>query len=91
MGGQQASTVLASVKRDSMQLQRKKWSERAENQFKKNVLEQYEHQGHPYYSSARLWDDGIIDPMETRTLLGLGISCTLNAPIKESNFGIFRM
>ena len=91
MGGQQASTVLATVKRDSMQLQRKKWSERAENRFKKDVLEQYEHQGHPYYSSARLWDDGIIDPMETRTLLGLGISCTLNAPIKESNFGIFRM
>ena len=69
----------------------KKWSKKDEAAFKAPILEQYEHQGHPYYASARLWDDGIIDPAETRTVLGLGLSAALNAPIQDTTFGIFRM
>lgn len=91
MGGEQAAGVLASVKRDGMERQNKQWSEQAENDFKKPIMDQYENQGHPYYSSARLWDDGIIDPADTRRVLGLSLSASLNAPIKETNFGIFRM
>jgi len=91
MGGEQAAGVLASVKRDGMERQNKQWSEQAENEFKKPIMDQYESQGHPYYSSARLWDDGIIDPADTRRVLGLSLSASLNAPINETNFGIFRM
>lgn len=91
MGGEQAAGVLASVKRDGMERQNKQWSEQAEIEFKKPILDQYESQGHPYYSSARLWDDGIIDPADTRRVLGLSLSASLNAPINETNFGIFRM
>lgn len=65
--------------------------EKEEESFKQPILEQYETQGHPYYASARLWDDGIIDPADTRTVLGLGLSAALNAPVEETNFGIFRM
>lgn len=91
MGGEQAASVLATVKRDQMEAQGKTWSESAEEKFKAPIREQYEHQGHPYYSSARLWDDGIIDPAETRNVLGLSLSAALNAPIKDTKFGIFRM
>ncbi len=91
MGGEQAASVLATVKRGSMEARGEKWTKAEEKAFKKPLLEQYEHQGHPYYSSARLWDDGIIDPKETRMVLGLGLSAALNAPVPETKFGIFRM
>jgi 3-methylcrotonyl-CoA carboxylase beta subunit len=91
MGGEQAATVLATVRRDGIEAKGKKWSKKDEAAFKAPILEQYENQGHPYYASARLWDDGIIDPAETRTVLGLGLSAALNAPIQDTTFGIFRM
>ena len=69
----------------------KSWPKTEEAAFKAPILEQYERQGHPYYASARLWDDGIIDPMDTRMTLGLGISAALNAPIEPTRFGVFRM
>ncbi|OAI51878.1 methylcrotonoyl-CoA carboxylase [Betaproteobacteria bacterium SCGC AG-212-J23] len=84
MGGEQAASVLATVKGDFK-------SKEDEEKFKQPIREQYERQGHPYYSSARLWDDGVIDPLDTRRLLGLAISASLNAPIEETKFGIFRM
>jgi 3-methylcrotonyl-CoA carboxylase beta subunit len=83
--------VLAQVKRDGLEARGETWSEAEEQAFKAPILEQYEHQGHPYYASARLWDDGIIDPAETRTVLGLAISAALNAPIERTEFGVFRM
>ena len=91
MGGEQAASVLATVKRDGIEGAGKKWSAAAEKRFRKPILDQYEHQGHPYYASARLWDDGIIDPADTRMVLGLGISASLNAPVEKTDFGIFRM
>ena len=91
MGGEQAASVLATVKRDGMEKAGKKWSAKQEAAFKAPLLEQYETQGHPYYASARLWDDGVIDPSETRMVLGLGISAAVNAPIGETRFGVFRM
>ncbi len=84
MGGEQAASVLATVRGDFK-------SKDDENKFKAPILEQYETQGHPYYASARLWDDGVVDPAETRRLLGLAISASLNAPIEETKFGVFRM
>ncbi len=84
MGGEQAASVLATVKGDFK-------SKEDEEAFKQPIREQYERQGHPYYSSARLWDDGVVDPADSRRLLGLGISAALNAPIGKTNFGIFRM
>ncbi|UEM18798.1 methylcrotonoyl-CoA carboxylase [Skermanella mucosa] len=91
MGGEQAAGVLAQVRRDGMESQGKSWSAEDEEAFKAPIREQYEHQGHPYYASARLWDDGIIDPADTRMTLGLGISAALNAPIPPPKFGVFRM
>jgi 3-methylcrotonyl-CoA carboxylase beta subunit len=91
MGGEQAANVLAQVRRDGLKAKGEAWSERSEAQFKKPILDQYERQGHPYYASARLWDDGVIDPKETRTVLALGLSAALNAPIEETRFGVFRM
>ena len=91
MGGEQAANVLAQVKRDNLEARGETWSETEEAEFKQPVHEQYEHQGHPYYASARLWDDGVIDPADTRTVLGLGISAALNAPIEDTHFGVFRM
>ena len=91
MGGEQAANVLAQVKRDNLEARGETWSETEEAEFKQPVHEQYEHQGHPYYASARLWDDGVIDPADTRTVLGLGISAALNAPIEDTRFGVFRM
>ncbi len=91
MGGEQAASVLATVKRDGMEARGETWSPEDEELFRKPVRDMYEHQGHPYYASARLWDDGIIDPADTRMVLGLGISATLNAPIEKTKFGIFRM
>ncbi len=91
MGGTQAANVLGQVRRDGLVARGEEWSAEAEEEFKRPIREQYEHQGHPYYASARLWDDGIIDPADTRRILGLGISAALNAPIAPTKFGIFRM
>ena len=91
MGGEQAASVLATVKRDGIEAGGKSWSAAEEDAFKQPIREQYEAQGHPYYASARLWDDGIIDPADTRRVLGLSISAALNAPIEETRFGVFRM
>jgi 3-methylcrotonyl-CoA carboxylase beta subunit len=91
MGGQQAANVLAQVRRDSLEARGEQWPAGDEEAFKQPILEQYEHQGHPYYASARLWDDGIIDPGDTRRVLGLGLSAALNAPIEQTRFGVFRM
>ncbi len=91
MGGAQAASVLATVKRDGIELKGGKWSAEEETAFKQPILEQYEHQGHPYYASARLWDDGVIDPADTRRVLGLGLAASLNAPLEKTQFGVFRM
>jgi len=91
MGGEQAASVLATVKRDGIEAAGKSWSAEEEEAFKAPIREQYEHQGHPYYATARLWDDGIIDPADTRRVLGLALSASLNAPIEKDRFGVFRM
>jgi 3-methylcrotonyl-CoA carboxylase beta subunit len=91
MGGEQAASVLATVRRDGIEARGGSWSAEEEAAFKTPIREQYELQGHPYYASARLWDDGVIDPADTRTVLGLGLSVALNAPIPETKFGLFRM
>ena len=91
MGGPQAASVLATVKRDGIEGKGGQWSAEEEAAFKQPILDQYEHQGHPYFASARLWDDGVIDPADTRRVLGLAMSATLNAPIEKTNFGVFRM
>ncbi|MFB9885326.1 carboxyl transferase domain-containing protein [Balneatrix alpica] len=91
MGGEQAAGVLAQVRRDNMEKMGQKWPADAEAKFKAPIIEQYERQGHPYYASARLWDDGIIDPAQSREVLGLALSAALNKPIEETRFGVFRM
>ncbi|WP_417780085.1 carboxyl transferase domain-containing protein [Stutzerimonas xanthomarina] len=91
MGAQQAAGVLAQVKREQAERSGQTFSAEEEAQLKQPILEQYEHQGHPYYSSARLWDDGVIDPAQTRDVLGLALSASLNAPIEPTRFGVFRM
>ncbi|MBV9521268.1 MAG: methylcrotonoyl-CoA carboxylase [Alphaproteobacteria bacterium] len=91
MGGEQAASVLATVRRDALEAQGKAWSAEEEAAFKAPLLKQYESEGHPYYASARLWDDGVIDPAETRMVLGLALSASLNAPIARARFGVFRM
>ncbi|GLS32972.1 3-methylcrotonyl-CoA carboxylase beta subunit [Mesorhizobium albiziae] len=91
MGGEQAATVLAMVKREGIERKGGEWSAEEEQKFKKPILMKYEHEGHPLYSSARLWDDGIIDPARTREVLALSLSAALNAEVKETKFGVFRM
>ncbi|MEY5097505.1 MAG: hypothetical protein RJA36_224, partial [Pseudomonadota bacterium] len=91
MGGEQAASVLATVRRDSLEARGGQWSAEDEEAFKAPIRQQYEQQGHPYYASARLWDDGVIDPADTRRVLALGLSAALNAPIPETRFGVFRM
>ncbi len=91
MGGVQAASVLATLRRDNLEGQGKAWSAEDEAAFKAPIEAQYEAQGNPYYSSARLWDDGVIDPVDTRLVLGLGLSASLNAPIEPTRFGLFRM
>ncbi len=91
MGGEQAANVLAQVKRDNFDRKGVDWSSEDEASFKQPIQQMYETQGHPYYASARLWDDGIIDPADTRQVLGLGLSASLNAPAEETRFGVFRM
>ncbi|MCU0930396.1 MAG: methylcrotonoyl-CoA carboxylase [Serpentinimonas sp.] len=91
MGGEQAAGVLATVKRDGIEARGGQWSAEEEAAFKQPILDQFGHQSHPYYSSARLWDDGVIDPADTRRVLGLALSAALNAPVGEPRFGVFRM
>jgi len=91
MGGEQAASVLATVKRDGMDAAGKTWSIEDEEAFRAPIRAQYEIQGHPYYATARLWDDGILDPVQTRRALALGLSAALNAPIARTAFGLFRM
>ncbi len=91
MGGEQAAGVLAQVKRDQKAAEGIEWPAEDEAEFKQPIIDLYEHQGHPYYASARLWDDGVIDPAETRTVLGLCLSASLNQPIEDTQFGVFRM
>jgi 3-methylcrotonyl-CoA carboxylase beta subunit len=86
MGGEQAASVLATVHRDA-----DKWTKDEEEAFKAPVRQRYEDEGNPYFATARLWDDGVIDPVQTRDVLGLSISASLNAPIPETRFGVFRM
>ncbi len=91
MGGEQAANVLATVKRDGIEAKGGTWPAAEEEAFKAPIRETYEAQGHPYYASARLWDDGVIDPADTRRVLGLGLSAALNAPVEPTRFGVFRM
>jgi 3-methylcrotonyl-CoA carboxylase beta subunit len=91
MGGEQAASVLASVRRDGIEGRGGEWSADQEQAFKQPILDQFEHQGHPYYASARMWDDGVIDPADTRMCLALGLSAALNVPIPETRFGVFRI
>ena len=91
MGGEQAASVLATVKRDGIQLKGGTWSADEEEAFKAPIRQQYEEQGHPYYASARLWDDGVIRPADTRRVLALALSASLNAPIEDTRYGVFRM
>jgi 3-methylcrotonyl-CoA carboxylase beta subunit len=91
MGGEQAAGVLATVKQDQLARDGKTMSSEEETAFKQPILDLYEQQGHPYFASARLWDDGVIDPADTRMVLGLAISAALNAPTAETRFGVFRM
>jgi 3-methylcrotonyl-CoA carboxylase beta subunit len=91
MGGEQAANVLAQVKREALEKQDKPWSQKEEAAFKAPILEQYARQSSAYYATARLWDDGIIDPKDTRRTLALGIAASLNAPVEETRFGVFRM
>ncbi|MEY2859847.1 MAG: hypothetical protein RL392_305 [Pseudomonadota bacterium] len=91
MGGEQAASVLATVKRDGIEAKGGAWSKEEEDAFKAPIRNQYEVQGHPYFATARLWDDGIIDPADTRRVLALGLSASLNAPIPDTKFGVFRM
>ena len=90
MGGEQAASVLAQVRRDAAEARGETWPDEDEAAFKAPIRAQYERQGHPWYATARLWDDGIIDPRETRMVLGLGIAAALNAPIEATHFGVFR-
>ena len=91
MGGEQAAGVLADVKRGALERQGETWSDEEERAFKQPVIDQFERQSHPYYASARLWDDGIIDPVQTRNVIALGLSAALNAPEQDTRYGIFRM
>ena len=91
MGGEQAAGVLATVKRDAIEAKGGTWSAEEEAAFKQPVLDQFGHQSHPYYSTARGWDDGVIDPADTRRVLALGLSAALNQPIPDTKFGVFRM
>jgi acetyl-CoA carboxylase carboxyltransferase component len=91
MGGEQAASVLATVKRDQLTRENRTLTAEEEAAIRTPILEKYEHEGSPYYSTARLWDDGILDPVQTRDALGLALSVAANAPVPEPKFGVFRM
>ena len=91
MGGEQAASVLATVRREGLEARGESWPAEQEEAFKAPIREQYETQGSPYYGTARLWDDGVIDPADTRTVLGLALSACANAPLEDVGYGVFRM
>ena len=91
MGGDQAAGVLTQIQRDAQEAKGRAVDEAVESAFASKIRDQYETQGHPYYASARLWDDGVIDPVDTRMVLGLSLSAAMNAPIGDTRFGVFRM
>ena len=91
MGGDQAANVMAQIKRDALEAKGQSWPAEEEEAFKTPIRDQYETQGHPYYAGARLWDDGLVDPAETRMVLALGLSAAFNAKIEQTRFGVFRM
>ena len=91
MGGEQAASVLATLQADAAKAKGERWTAKQDEAFKKPLREKYEQEGHPYYASARLWDDGVIDPAQTRDVIGLALSASLNAPIEKTDFGVFRM
>jgi 3-methylcrotonyl-CoA carboxylase beta subunit len=91
MGGEQAASVLSTIQRDQIEGRGGTWPAAEEDAFRQPVRDQYESQGSPYYSTARLWDDGIIDPVDTRRVLGLALSAAANAPLDEAGYGVFRM
>ncbi len=91
MGGEQAAMVLSQLRRDNIEAGGGQWSAEEEDKFREPIRAQYEAQGHPYYATARLWDDGVIDPAETRQVLGLSLAAAANAPVAQTKFGVFRM
>jgi 3-methylcrotonyl-CoA carboxylase beta subunit len=91
MGGEQAAGVLSQIRRGQIEGSGEAWSAEEEDKFKAPIIEKFETEAHPYYASARLWDDGVIDPADSRRVLGLALSAALNAPIQETQFGVFRM
>jgi 3-methylcrotonyl-CoA carboxylase beta subunit len=91
MGGEQAASVLATLRRDALVAEGREWSTAQEESFKEPIRDKYETEGSPYYATARLWDDGILTPQETRRVLSLALSATLNAPLEATRFGVFRM
>ena len=91
MGGEQAASVLAQVRREQLEKAGTEWSPEDEESFKDPIRDQYEVQGHPYYATARLWDDGVLDPRDTRTVLGLALSACANAALEDVGYGVFRM
>jgi 3-methylcrotonyl-CoA carboxylase beta subunit len=91
MGGEQAAGVLAQVRRGQIEGSGEAWSAEDETSFKQPIIDDFDAQAHPYYASARLWDDGVINPIDTRRVLGLALSASLNKPIAETRFGVFRM
>jgi 3-methylcrotonyl-CoA carboxylase beta subunit len=91
MGGDQAAAVLATVRREQFDASGETWTSEDEEAFRAPIRAQYEVQGSPYYSTARLWDDGVIDPLDTRTLVGLALSACANAPLEPVGYGVFRM
>ena len=91
MGGEQAASVLSTVRRDGLEAKGKEWSVEDEEKFKAPIRDKYEAEGTPYYASGRLWDDGVIEPEQTRDVLGLSLSAAMNAPAEDTKFGVFRM
>jgi 3-methylcrotonyl-CoA carboxylase beta subunit len=91
MGGPQAANVLLTVREESRQREGEEMTDEEREEFKEPILEKYEEEGNPYHSTARLWDDGVIDPADTRMVLGLGLSAAANAPLEETKYGVFRM
>ena len=91
MGGEQAASVLATITQEQRRREGKEWTLEEEAKLKAPIIKRFEMEGSPYFSSARLWDDGVIDPKQTRDILGLSFSATLNAPIADTKFGVFRM
>ena len=91
MGGPQAANVLLTVREESLEREGEEMTDEEREEFKEPILEKYEEEGNPYHSTARLWDDGVIDPADTRMVLGLGLSAAANAPLEETKYGVFRM